>query len=98
MTGELEIGDALVEVDKGIAEVVKRLNEFGFRTFSSCSGLREDHQTQKSDGQILYVDVAGKCLDLIEIAEVSGWDWCLNGKAYYGKDGRPYFICELFKQ
>jgi hypothetical protein len=89
MTVELEIGDTLVAVDKGIAEVVKRLNACGFRTVSSCSGLREDHQTQRGDGQIPYVDVAGRRLDLIEIAEASGWDWSFNGKASYSKDGRP---------
>jgi len=51
--------------------------------------LREDHRTQKSLGQIPSVLVAGRRLELIEIAEASGWDWSLNGKVSYGKDGRP---------
>ena len=89
LTVELKIGETLVAVDKGIAEAVKRLNELGFRTISSCSGLREDHRGVHRLEEITSVCVEGRRLELIEIAEASGWDWSLDGKATHSKDGRP---------
>ena len=86
---ELKIGDTLVPVDKGIAEALERLNELGFRTVSSCSGLREDHRGVHRLEGITSVLVEGRRLELIEIAESSGWDWSLDGKVAYSKEGRP---------
>jgi hypothetical protein len=71
MTTRVRIDGHAVTVDKGIADVVRKLNECGFRTVASCSSLREDHPSQKprdrSDDP--YVRVVGKRPDLIEIAE-----------------------------
>ena len=87
---ELKIGDTLVAVDKGIAEAVERLNELGFRTVSSCSGLREDHRGVHRLEGITFVEVKGRRLELIEIAEASGWDWSLNSKVFNRPDCRFY--------
>ena len=89
MTENVEIDGNVVEVDKGMVDVIKALNMRGFKTVSCCSGLRDDHRTQKSIGHIPSVNVVGRRLELIEIAEASGWDWSLNGKVSYDKDGRP---------
>lgn len=96
LTVELKIGETLVAVDKGIAEVVKRLNELGFRTVSSCSGLREDHHGIHRLEVIAFITVAGRRLELIEIAEASGWDWSLDGTAVYNKEGEPISYVNFF--
>jgi len=89
MTENVEIDGSVVEIDKGMVDVIKALNRHGFKTFSCCSGLREDHRTQRSLGLIPSVNVVGRRLELIAVAEASGWDWCLNGKVSYSQDGRP---------
>jgi hypothetical protein len=94
---ELKIGVTLVTVDKGIAEAVKKLNELGFRTVSSCSGLREDHRGIHRLEEITFVTVAGRRIELIEIAEASGWDWSLDGTAVYSKEGEPISYVNFFR-
>jgi hypothetical protein len=96
LTVELKIGKTLVAVDKGIAEAVKRLNELGFITVSSCSGLREDHCSMHPLEATTFITVAGRSLELIEIAEASEWNWFLEGKAVYSKEGEPISYVNFF--
>jgi len=93
---EVKIGETLVAVDKGIAEAVKRLNELGFRTVSSCSGLREDHRGVHRLEVITFVEVKGRRLELIEIAEASGWDWSLIGKVFHARACDCRFYVNFF--
>ena len=93
---EVKIGETLVAGDRGIAEVVKRLNEFGFRTVSSCSGLREDHRGIHRLERITSVLVADRRLELIEIAEASGWDWSLIGKVSQKRARNCRFYVNFF--
>ncbi len=34
----------IISIEKGIASLVKKLNDAGFKTFTSCSGMRSDHE------------------------------------------------------
>jgi len=78
----------IVIVDKGIADVIRKLNSCGFKTISSCSSLMEDHldlrYCRSSDP---YICIADRHAELIDVAEQSGWDWRLDGKTY-AEDGK----------
>lgn len=90
MTVKTKLGGKVRRIDKGIADVVKKLNEHGYKTVHSCSSLREDHPSRaprdRSDGP--YVCIQGKYRELTEIAEESGWNWEFSGYSDT-KDGRP---------
>jgi len=89
MTTRMIIEGHAITVDTGMAEVVRKLNECGYRTVASCSSLREDHPSQnpKNRSDNPYVRVAGKRSELIGIAEASGWGWMLEGKSL-AEDGK----------
>ena len=101
VTTNVEIDGNIVEVDKGMVEVIKALNTRGFKTVASCSSLREDHsgirrfRIERSDEA--YVTVEGKHPTLIEIAEASGWDWRFDSKSYTDDGKTPLDHVNFYK-
>jgi hypothetical protein len=93
VTTNVEIDGNIVEVDKGMVDVIKALSKRGFKTVASCSSLREDHsgirrfRIERSDEA--YVTVEGRHPELIEIAEASGWAWRFDSKSYTDDDKTP---------
>jgi len=87
------------EIDPSIKKIIRRLNELGFLTYTSCSGLWEDHthkdhnweSTLLNGGMSPYVGFYGEISEkftatfLINLTEIN---WCVEMRKHTSGDVR----------
>ena len=57
ITEKINIGNVEVDIDSYIVDLVKYLDEKGYKPMASCSGLQEEHQTSKHQPKQGYLAI-----------------------------------------
>lgn len=74
------------KIDKSIAEIIEFLNNKGFVTLASCSGMKSEHDEKDiSKGYVSFdlVKSGGKLKELIKIAVSLGMTSIEEGNCYF---------------
>lgn len=63
--GSVELGTGVSGCDLGIIKLVQRLNQAGYRTAGSCSGLTADHRKQPQHSYLWFIKTDKETRDKI---------------------------------